>query len=634
MENGYIKLALLFLSLLYFFFAILSFLLTIKLIRSKESLYNISYFFYSGLLFTTIFRTINLIIISFKNNDVQNSNFLFNILVLLPDVLFTCFFFILVWHALIHYIVSHINVANDTNLSLSTSDDDPKIKKKIYYVLYIIMPFYLIGFSILYIFNYYDIIKFNSFIMIFAIVNIASPFLILIINYFFFKIKFSGRPYKDEQSKKETQYIINIAIVFGVARVVSGGVELFLKFILKDINEIKKLNDDLWKIFLLFAYFCLTELLPIYFISGNDFYKTFIHKKNLILNGKPEEENSLMNNSNNSLRISNDKKNPEKNNEDISNNSNNNIIIQNNKNINDNKININNNNNNSNNKIKNFLIKIKEIEIKEELYSRKNGLGKLFTGKYNNDDVILRILNFDRLNRYEIEEIQKDVQNIINLKHQNIVNIIGVCLNKENSVIIVMPYYKKGSLFDFLHNENNKINLTLKQKINISIGIIKGIDYLHKNNIVHYHLTSKNILIDDNLNPLIADYGFNNLKKTYNIFNKYHNLNSYSSPEMLTETNGKLCGSLNNNFNEKNDIYSYGLILWEIFNETIPFNVKLKDVKNYVLNEKLRPEIKEENIDKELANLIRECWDTEPSNRPEIDKILNLLIKKYKEIEN
>ena len=630
MENGLINLALLFLSLLYLFFAIISLLLIIKLIRSKDSLYNISYFFYSGLLLTTIFRTINLIIISFKNDDVQNSIFLFNILVLLPDMLFTCFFFILVWHALIHYIVSHINVANDTNLYLSTNDDDPKIKKKIYYVLYIIMPFYLIGFSILYIFNYYDIIKLTSFMMILAIVNIVSPISILIINYFFFIFKFSGRPYKDEQSKNETKYIIYIAIGFGVARVVSGGVELFLKFILKDIKEIKNLNDDLWKIFLLFAYFCLTELLPIYFISGNDFYKTFIYEKNEILNEKNEEENNLMNNSNNSFNNSNYLKNPEKNNEDNNNNSNNNIIIQNDKNTNNNKISINENKN----KLKNFLINIKEIEIKEELYSRKNGLGKLFIGKYNNDEVILRILNFDRLNRYEIEEIQKDVQIILNLNHQNIVNIIGVCLNKENSVIIVMPYYKKGSLFDILHNENNKITLTLKQKINISIGIIKGIDYLHKNNIVHYHLTSKNILIDDNLNPLIADYGFNNLKKTYNIFNKYHNLNSYSSPEMLTETNGKLCGSLNNNFNEKNDIYSFGLILWEIFNETIPFNVKLKDVKNYVLNEKLRPEIKEENIDKELANLIRECWDTEPSNRPKIDDILNLLIKKYKEIEN
>lgn len=624
MENEFIILALLILSLFYFFFAILSLILMIKLIRSKESLYNISYFFYSGLFFTTIFRTINLIIICIKNDDVQNSNFLFNILVFLPDMLLTCFFFILVWHALIHYIVSHINVANDTNLSLNLNDDDPKIKKKIYYVLYVIMPFYLIGFSILYICNYYDIIKLKTFMMILAIVNIVSPFMILIINYFFFIFKFSGRPYKDENSKNETKYIIYITIGFGVARVVSGGVEIFLKFFLKDIAEIKKLNNDLWKIFLLVAYYFFTELLPTYFITGNDFYKTFLYKKNEIMNNVKNEEESIItnNNSNNNINTSNSLiKNSEKNFEDNSNN----IIIQNEKKA----------NNNNNNNLINFIIKIKEIEIKEELYYRKNGLGKLFKGKYNNDDVILRILNFDRLNRYEIEEIQKDIQIIINVKHKNILNIIGVCLNKENTIIIVMPYYKKGSLFDFLHNNNNEnnIKLTSKQKINISIGIIKGIEYLHKHNIVHYHLTSKNILIDDNLNPIIADYGFNNLKKTYNIFNKYHNLNSYSSPEMLTETNGKLCGSLNNNFNEKNDIYSFGLILWELFTETIPFNVKLKDVKNYVLNEKLRPEIKG-NIDKEIANLIRECWDTEPGNRPDCESILNLFIKKYKEIDN
>ena len=65
MENGYIKLALLFLSLLYFFFAILSFLLTIKLIRSKESLYNISYFF----LFRITFHN------NFQNNKFNNNKF-------------------------------------------------------------------------------------------------------------------------------------------------------------------------------------------------------------------------------------------------------------------------------------------------------------------------------------------------------------------------------------------------------------------------------------------------------------------------------------------------------------------------------------------------------------------------------
>ena len=103
------------------------------------------------------------------------------------------------------------------------------------------------------------------------------------------------------------------------------------------------------------------------------------------------------------------------------------------------------------------------------------------------------------------------------------------------------------------------------------------------------------------------------------------NKNSYSSPEMLMDTK-KICHKLNNENNEKNDIYSFGMLLWEIYTETIPFDVKLSELKKYILEEKYRPEVSNE-INKEIAELIRACWDSEINKRPSSDKILSVLLK-------
>lgn len=63
----------------------------------------------------------------------------------------------------------------------------------------------------------------------------------------------------------------------------------------------------------------------------------------------------------------------------------------------------------------------------------------------------------------------------------------------------------------------------------IALGIINGLDYLHNNNIVHCHLNSRNILLDDELNPIIVDFGFRNLYELSNLFNKYYNKSGYSA---------------------------------------------------------------------------------------------------------
>jgi len=576
------------LSIIYFFFALISFYTFIRTISSK-SFYQICILYYLGMILCALIRGGEFIIVNhFQNNKTK----FFYFIIGAPDMIYMSVYLILVWHFLSKFIINHINLANDKNIF---KEDVPEIKKKINYVLYFLLPIYLIAFFIISFFEFKEIISEKLYFIIISLIEIFTPF-ILIFFYFFLSCKFSGRPFKDHTSKKEMKYIIFVCIYWSISRFISGiTILLILQYYLKYFEDLKNLAFGIC--IGIIVYYFIIEIIPFYFSIGFELSKTFIKKKNFESLLDENEEVIDQKIIDGSFIQSND--------------------------IESNKSNIMKNNQNQKRVIKNLLIPFKDISLLNEIFSRKNGLGKIYKGTYKGEEIACRVVNFQRLSRYELEAITKDFEILIPLNNPNICKIIGICIEKDNMIMIVTNYYKKGSLFDLLHVQKEK--LSDKNKLNIAIGIIKGLQYLHENNIIHYHLSSKNIYIEDDLNPLIADFGFYNLAENASIFNKYINKNSYSSPEMLIDTK-KICHKLNIENNEKNDIYSFGMLLWEIYTETIPFDVKLSELKKYILEEKYRPEVSNE-LNKEIVELIRACWDSEINNRPSSDKILSVLFK-------
>ena len=82
--------------------------------------------------------------------------------------------------------------------------------------------------------------------------------------------------------------------------------------------------------------------------------------------------------------------------------------------------------------------------------------------------------------------------------------------------------------------------------------------------------------------------------------------------------------------NPQVDIYSFGMILWEILHDTVPFDNDWRNIANYVVQEDMRPKISP-NVPQSVACLIRKCWQKDPSKRPssfalicsELDTFLN-----------
>ena len=136
----------------------------------------------------------------------------------------------------------------------------------------------------------------------------------------------------------------------------------------------------------------------------------------------------------------------------------------------------------------------------------------------------------------------------------------------------------------------------------------------------------------------IGDYGFTTLKKYCKMFHNYDQLSNWSAPEIWEtqyvpdKSNQSRNLSLQrldrskNYFNQPSvDIYSYGVLLWELETGSIPFQQETRQqVYNLLTKEKMRPRIPPET-NKSLALLIRRCWQDQPDKRPGLHKIIDTL---------
>ena len=115
---------------------------------------------------------------------------------------------------------------------------------------------------------------------------------------------------------------------------------------------------------------------------------------------------------------------------------------------------------------------------------------------------------------------------------------------------------------------------------------------------------------------MIADIGFENLKKFSSALIKYRNKDGWVAPEQLASNLLIISHPA-----PSNDIYSIGMLIWYLLNEQDPFDIPFEQIPAYVIDKNLRPSIKETTHPK-LAQLIRQCWQKDETKRPEIDKIL------------
>ncbi|PNX73678.1 receptor-like protein kinase, partial [Trifolium pratense] len=215
----------------------------------------------------------------------------------------------------------------------------------------------------------------------------------------------------------------------------------------------------------------------------------------------------------------------------------------------------------------NFMpIRYSYSQIKTMTKSFKNklgegGYGSVYEGELRSKrKVAVKVLNKSQTNG---QDFINEVATIGRIRHVNVVQLIGFCAERTKQAL-VYEFMPNGSLdkHTFSQDQGNSSTLSYDKIYDISLGIARGIQYLHQGcemQIIHFDIKPHNILLDEKFNPKISDFG---LAKLYRIDQSILTLTAargtmgYMAPELLY----KNIGSISN----KADVYSFGMMLMEM----------------------------------------------------------------------
>ncbi|XVF81750.1 hypothetical protein PTKIN_Ptkin15bG0181300 [Pterospermum kingtungense] len=175
---------------------------------------------------------------------------------------------------------------------------------------------------------------------------------------------------------------------------------------------------------------------------------------------------------------------------------------------------------------------------------------------------------------WEDEQFRNEVRLLCQLRHQHLVPLIGFC-HENNELVLVYKYMSKGTLYDCLHgSRTGRDPLPWKKRLEICIGVARGLHYLHtgaKRAVIHRDIKTKNILLDDQWIPKLADFGLSKIGP-YSMSNAPLRIELPSmSEEQITTTMAGTIGYLDPEFyvdttlvTDKSDVYSFGVVLLEV----------------------------------------------------------------------
>ncbi|RHZ78463.1 hypothetical protein Glove_164g69 [Diversispora epigaea] len=195
--------------------------------------------------------------------------------------------------------------------------------------------------------------------------------------------------------------------------------------------------------------------------------------------------------------------------------------------------------------------------------------------------------------------------------NDNILKFYGITKQENaNNYMIVLEYANNGSLRQYLKTNFQKLDWSIK--LNLAKQIAIALMNLHDNNIIHGKLTSENILVH-NGNIKLNDFGINYIKSLTTIINTPIQYTDFRYLEL---------------FNKSLDIYSLGIILWEISNDGIsPFEKELITKSSTSTNNDFIVKIKREKslpgIPPKYNEIYTDCLNHHRNSRPDIFEIVN-----------
>ncbi|KAK9911927.1 hypothetical protein M0R45_035807 [Rubus argutus] len=261
--------------------------------------------------------------------------------------------------------------------------------------------------------------------------------------------------------------------------------------------------------------------------------------------------------------------------------------------------------------------------------------GTVFKGNLSSEVfVAVKVLNNSK---GDGEEFVNEVGAMGHIHHVNVVRMVGFCADGYRRAL-VYEYFPNGSLQDFISSADNKNGFLGWDRLkDISLGIAKGIEYLHQGcdlRILHFDIKPHNVLLDQSFTPKISDFGLAKLcSKDQSIVSMTtaRGTMGYIAPEVFSRNFG--------NVSYKSDVYSFGMLLLEIVGGRKNIGPTIDNASDiyypeWIYNlleggEDLRVHIGEGGSDatiaKQLAIVGLWCIQWHPVDRPSMKVVVHML---------
>ncbi|OQR82129.1 kinase [Thraustotheca clavata] len=209
----------------------------------------------------------------------------------------------------------------------------------------------------------------------------------------------------------------------------------------------------------------------------------------------------------------------------------------------------------------NLEIVFKNLDPREQWTEVGAGAqGTVYKTSYFGTQVAIKLSS--NINADNSAPIVQEIKMLKSLRHPKLVEFMGFSLDPTNKICIVTEFLGGGSLFELLHKPAQ--SLTWRDNLlQYAIDICEGMAYMHAQTpqILHRDLKSPNILITENgTTAKIADFGF---ARMYAEVMSTRGTPRWMAPEVL---------SGNSEYTEKVDVFSFGIVLWEMCTRAIPYD--------------------------------------------------------------
>ncbi|XP_058802342.1 tyrosine-protein kinase CSK isoform X2 [Phymastichus coffea] len=253
-----------------------------------------------------------------------------------------------------------------------------------------------------------------------------------------------------------------------------------------------------------------------------------------------------------------------------------------------------------------WVIHTDELELRECI--GKGEFGDVLLGVYRGERVAVKML---KDNSEAAQRFLAEASLMTSLIHDNLVKLLGLVFNNQH-MYLVTEYMSKGSLVDYLRSRGRQ-HVSKKDQINFAYDTCAGMAYLESRHVVHRDLAARNVLVAEDNSAKVSDFG---LARDENFSLDGGKLPiKWTAPEALKQ----------NKFSNKSDMWSFGILLWEIYSfGRVPYpRIPLIDVVKCV--EKGYKMEQPDGCPTEVYEIMKQAWDLQPEKRPNFHDIKVIL---------